>query len=96
MAVTARAVAPDLRVVLRAGNHDEISETRSLFRIGTVCDVTGLTSAYVASCVGGQRPLAVLADNSGVWVRDVDGAAYPAETTDVACPHTMPAHDRAH
>ncbi len=86
VAVTARAVAPDLPVVLRAGNHDVIAETRSLFRIGTVVDVTGLTSAYVASCVSGVRPSAVLTDAEGTWVRHGDQAAV-APTTTTECPH---------
>ena len=49
VAVTARAVNPQVRVVMRAGNHDAIEETQSLFRIGRVCDVTGLTADYVVA-----------------------------------------------
>ena len=36
VAIAALALAPDLRVVLRAGDDDVITETRSLFRIGEV------------------------------------------------------------
>lgn len=76
VAVTARAVAPDLRVVLRAGNHDVIAETRSLFRIGRVCDVTGLTAAFTARCLTDQRPRAVLSapDDEVLVVLPRDGA----------------------
>jgi voltage-gated potassium channel Kch len=70
VAVTARAVAPDLRVVMRAGNHDAIAETQSLFRIGTVVDTTGLTAAYVVRCLTDARPRVVLAVGSGALVVD--------------------------
>lgn len=39
VAIAALAVAPELGVVLRAGESDVIAETRSLFSIGEVCDV---------------------------------------------------------
>ena len=43
----ARAVAPDLPIVLRAGEDDTIAETRSLFAVGEVRDVSALTAAAV-------------------------------------------------
>ncbi len=70
VAVTARAVSPSLRVVLRAGNHDAIAETQSLFRIGTVCDVTGLTACYVVHSLIDRAPSAVFSQESGVVVVD--------------------------
>jgi hypothetical protein len=73
VAVTARAVSPTLRVVLRAGNHDVIVETQSLFRIGTVCDVTGLTACYVVHSLLDQAPAAVFSQESGVVVVDEAG-----------------------
>jgi Trk K+ transport system NAD-binding subunit len=73
VAVTARAVSPTLRVVLRAGNHDVIAETQSLFRIGTVCDVTGLTACYVVHSLLDQAPAAVFSQESGVVVVDEAG-----------------------
>jgi hypothetical protein len=87
VAVTARAVGPDVKVVLRAGNHDAIAETQSLFRIGTVCDVTGLTSAYVAACVAGGRPRVALADGDGIRVWDA-----VVGTTSVASPRAECSH----
>lgn len=86
VAVTARAVAPELRVVLRAGNHDVIAETTSLFRIGTVCDVTELTSAYVVSCVAGDRPVVVVPDGERILVRS-QGSTMEVAVGDLACPH---------
>lgn len=86
VAVTARAVAPQLRVVMRAGNHDVIAETTSLFRIGTVCDVTELTSAYVVSCVAGDRPVVALPDGESIRVRS-EGSTTAVAASGLACPH---------
>lgn len=49
VALAALVVSPELRIVLRAGDDDVISETRSLFRIGQVCDVSALTAAAVVA-----------------------------------------------
>jgi Trk K+ transport system NAD-binding subunit len=50
VAVTARAVAPRQRIVLRAGGaHDIMDESRSLFHIGAVCDVPQIAGALVAA-----------------------------------------------
>jgi Trk K+ transport system NAD-binding subunit len=47
VAITALAVAPQLRVVLRAGDGEAIAETRSLFQIAEIRDVTALSTTYV-------------------------------------------------
>lgn len=60
VALAATAVAPGLQVVLRAGADDAIDETRSLFPIGPVVDVNGLTAAYVARSLLGDQPYAVV------------------------------------
>ncbi|GAA2806235.1 NAD-binding protein [Saccharopolyspora taberi] len=49
VAVSARAIAPHQRIVLRAGGDDVTNESRSLFRIGAVCDVTRITGPFVAA-----------------------------------------------
>ncbi|PKW14574.1 NAD-binding protein [Saccharopolyspora spinosa] len=49
VAVAARAIAPHQRIVLRAGGDDVTTESRSLFRIGAVCDVTRITGPFVAA-----------------------------------------------
>lgn len=49
VAVTARKVAPDTPVVLRAGEHEAISETASLLPLGETRDVTRISSAYVVA-----------------------------------------------
>jgi voltage-gated potassium channel Kch len=51
VAITALAVAPQIRLVLRAGDDDIIAETRSLFPIGQVRDVSALTSDTVTRII---------------------------------------------
>jgi hypothetical protein len=88
VSVTARAVAPDLRVVIRAGNHDAIAETQSLFRIGTVCDVTGLTAAYVVETLRGRPPQTVFAAGARTCARmPGTGDAEPLPELAGSCPH---------
>lgn len=70
VAIAALAVAPDLRVVLRAGENDVISETRSLFGIGQVRDVAALTAAAVALSLLGEPPHAVYSIPAGVAAFD--------------------------
>lgn len=60
VAVTARAVAPHQRIVLRAGGSDDITdESRSLFRIGAVCDTARIIGALVACHIAGEAPVNV-------------------------------------
>ena len=61
VAIAALAVAPDLRVVLRAGDDDVIAETRSLFRIGDVRNISALTAFAVTLGVVGKTPRGVYA-----------------------------------
>lgn len=70
VAIAASAVAPQIPVALRAGESALIAETRSLFRIGEVRDVSGLTAASVAERVIGSVPLAVFAEGDRVVVFD--------------------------
>lgn len=48
VAIAALAVAPDLKIVLRAGDSGIAAETRSLFRIGDVRDVSAATALAIA------------------------------------------------
>jgi voltage-gated potassium channel Kch len=61
VAITARAVAPDLAIVLRAGEDDAITETQSLFAVGQVRDVSALTAASVALGLTSEPPDVVYA-----------------------------------
>lgn len=75
VAVAARAVAPDGRIVLRAGGLDDVvDESRSLFRIGAVCDVKAVISAQLACHVVGVPPETVFTTPSGTVHAVVDGA----------------------
>ena len=55
--ISALALAPDVRTVLRAGEDPAVEETTSLFRIGRVADVSALTAAWVCASVRGGRPV---------------------------------------
>ena len=63
VAVSSLAIAPDTRLVIRAGTGDAIDETRSLFHIGDVVDVNGLTASFVTTAMTASAPYAVIADN---------------------------------
>jgi voltage-gated potassium channel Kch len=69
VAIAALAVAPDLRVVLRAGEDDVIAETRSLFRIGQVRDVSALTAFAVTASLAGEPSRTVYLHGQQVAVR---------------------------
>ncbi|MER5217101.1 NAD(P)-binding protein [Streptomyces sp. NPDC002838] len=47
VAIAAHGVSPRTRIVLRAGEHEAMAETRSLLPLGTIRDVTSLSAAYV-------------------------------------------------
>ena len=74
VAVGALAANPQLRVVIRAGSDDAIDETRSLFRIGAVVDVNGLTASFVAASLGEKPPYAVIATPDGDMAVEESGA----------------------
>lgn len=59
VAVTTRAIAPDQRIVLRAGGDEVTTESRSLFRIGSVCDFTHIVGTFVAATVLDTAPRSV-------------------------------------
>lgn len=61
VAIAARAVAPRLPIVVRAGEGDVIAETQSLFAIGQVRDVSSITAAAVTLALIDQTPDVVYA-----------------------------------
>ncbi|MCQ4084838.1 NAD-binding protein [Streptomyces sp. RB6PN25] len=73
VSVAARAVTPKLRVVIRAGDHEAIAETRSLFRIGIVHDLNALSTAYSTASLIGLRPRGVFALGNRILVECGDG-----------------------
>ena len=59
VAVAARSLNKKIPIVIRAGNNDAIAETKSLFSIGGICDVNGLTAAFVSQSITGNEPQVV-------------------------------------
>ncbi|WP_435610478.1 NAD-binding protein [Streptomyces sp. C10-9-1] len=94
VAVAARAVAPDQRIVLRAdGDEDVTSESRYLFRIGTVCDTHQVAGSYIAAMAMGLAPLATFAIGTRICVLHPDGQVHEAARCARTCtagPHTPP------
>ncbi|MGW7008935.1 NAD-binding protein [Streptomyces sp. NPDC054933] len=86
VSVAALAVAPELRVVMRAGDHEAIAETRSLFKIGLVHDLGSLSAAYTTASLTGLRPRGVLAHGKRLLVERGDGAFVPWPHAD-RCDH---------
>lgn len=62
VAVSSLAIAPNTRLVIRAGTGDAMDETRSLFHIGAVVDVNGLTASFVTTAMTDTAPYAVIDD----------------------------------
>lgn len=73
VAVSSLACAPGTRLVIRAGSGDAIDETRSLFHIGAVVDVNGLTASFVTSAMTGPAPYAVISDGEADLTIDESG-----------------------
>ena len=74
VAISAQAVALDATVVIRAGADDAIDETRSLFRIGSVVDVNGLTATFVVQSMVDAAPYVVIAVDDRILAVDDAGA----------------------
>lgn len=87
VAVAAHAVAPEIRVVLRAGEDEAIAETRSLLPLGLTRDITRTSAAYVTAQLTGAAPRRVVADADCDYVDLPDGGlvAWPVPAGD--CGH---------
>jgi voltage-gated potassium channel Kch len=72
--LAARALAPDLRLVLRAGSRATSGETRSLERLGHVRDVHRIGAVYLAGLALGSSASHVVVDGDTAHLRDHDGA----------------------
>ncbi|GGU94374.1 hypothetical protein GCM10010211_71890 [Streptomyces albospinus] len=94
VSVAARAVAPDLRVVIRAGDHEAIAETQSLFRIGIVHDMGSLSAAYTTASLIGLRPRGVLAHGKRLLVECANGEFVPWPLAS-RCDHQQDRHSEA-
>jgi voltage-gated potassium channel Kch len=72
--LAARAVAPDLRFVLRAGANAPAGETRSLEPLGHVRDVHRIGAVYLAGLALGSSATHVVLDGDTAHLRDDGGA----------------------
>ncbi|MFN8195065.1 MAG: NAD(P)-binding protein [Nocardioidaceae bacterium] len=85
IAIAALGVAPDARVVLRAGEGDVVTETRSLFHIGQVVDVSALTAATAALSLTGHQPRVVFGSDDGCVAVTDDGEITLPRATRCRC-----------
>lgn len=74
VAITAHGVASETRVVIRAGEHEAIAETRSLLPMGTVRDVTSLAATYVVARLLRERVVSVVTHRDNVYVQAPKGS----------------------
>ena len=72
--LAARALAPDLRLVLRAGSSATAGETRSLERLGHVRDVHRIGAVYLTGLALGSAASHVVVDGETAHLRDAEGA----------------------
>ncbi len=77
VAIAAHGVSPGTRVVLRAGEHEAIAETRSLLPLGTIRDVTSLSAAYVLARILGTPATGVVAHQHRIFVELPAGTFTP-------------------
>ncbi len=74
VAIAVHAVSPRTRLILRAGEHETIVDTRSLLRLGAVVrDVSLLTAVYVVESLLGSPPHGVVSRDSEVFVETGPG-----------------------
>lgn len=88
VAVAAHGVAPGTRIVLRAGEHEAIAETRSLLSLGTTRDVTRLSTTYVVARLLGIPAVTAVAgedDTDYVAVPDEGFVPWPTSPREQCC-----------
>lgn len=68
VAVAARSMSKEIPIIIRAGNNDAIAETKSLFSIGTVSDINGMTAIYVQESLINETPIIVAPEEFGFAV----------------------------
>ncbi|MCI3275318.1 NAD(P)-binding protein [Streptomyces cylindrosporus] len=72
VAIAAHGVAAHTRVLIRAGEHEAIAETRSLLPMGTIRDVTGMAAAYVVARLRGEPVAGVVAHQGHIHLQSPD------------------------
>ena len=73
IAMAARSIDPDLRIVLRAGDGRVANETRSLFRIGLVRDVHRIAAVLIAARATGSDATRVICVGDDAHLMYEDG-----------------------
>ena len=76
--MAARRVAPDVRIVMRAGDGRVANETRSLFRIGLVRDVHRIAAVLIAARATGEEARGVICVGDDAHLLYDDGRIEPA------------------
>jgi hypothetical protein len=71
--MSALAERPDIRVVLRAGGSDVVTETRLLFKIAVVRDLVALGAACFAAMLLGADAEWAFSDDDRLYVHVADG-----------------------
>jgi Trk K+ transport system NAD-binding subunit len=74
IAMAARSINPDLRVVLRAGDGELANETRSLFQLGLVRDVHRIAAALLAARLTGSDAREVICHEDEAHLLHDDGS----------------------
>jgi hypothetical protein len=73
VSVAALAIGPHVRIVLRAGDDDAVTETRALFPIGEVRDVNRIGAETFAAIVLGAPEAVVFDDDGRLHLRTASG-----------------------
>lgn len=90
VAVAAAAISPSKRVVLRAGEHEAIAETRSLLPLGVIRDVTEIAATFVVARMLGKQAEGAIAADHAIYLR-TEGALEPfAVSRREDCRHNNP------
>ncbi len=79
IAMAARAVNPNMRIVVRAGDGRLANETRSLFRIGVVRDVHRIAAAMLAAQATGSAANLVVCRGDDAHLLHADGSLERAQ-----------------
>ena len=77
VAVAAAVISPSKRVVLRAGEHEAIAETRSLLPLGVIRDVTEIAATFVVARLLGAQVEGVVAGGDANFLRTAEGTFQP-------------------
>ena len=84
VAMTARGIEEDIRVVMRVGDGDVANETRSLLALGLIRDVHRIAAALIASMARGDEAESVVCLGDDAHLRFPDGRLQEVELQTLA------------